>query len=62
MEFKRDCFIFGWNTTSGEPQRINVNKYFVSRTIARYRETGSVARRQESGPKKQQHYQKWFEK
>ena len=39
-----------------------MNKSFVSRTNARYRDTGSVARRQGSGRKKQQHQQKWFEK
>ena len=43
-------------------QHLNVNKSFVSRTIARYSDTGSVARRQESGRRKQQHQQKWFEK
>ena len=33
-------------------QCINVNKSFVSRTMARYRDTGSVARCQGSGRKK----------
>ena len=33
-------------------QYLNVNKSFVSRTIARYRDTGSVARRQGKGQKK----------
>ena len=33
-------------------QHLKVNKSFVSRTIARYRDTGSVARRPGNGPKK----------
>lgn len=58
MEFKRDSVISLY--LAGKPQvaivralqHLNVNKSFVSRTIARYRDTGSVARRQGSGRKK----------
>ena len=58
MELKRDSVISLY--LSGKPQvaivralqHLNVNKSFVSRTIARYRDTGSVARRQGSGRKK----------
>ena len=68
MEFKRSSVVALY--LAGKPhvaivrafQCINVNKSFVSRTIARYRDTGSVARRQGSGRKKQQYQQKWFEK
>ena len=49
MEFKRDSVISLY--LAGKPQvaivralqHLNVNKSFVSRTIARYRDTGSVA-------------------
>lgn len=58
MEFKRDSVIA--LHLAGKPQvaivralqHLKVNKSFVSRTIARYRDTGSVARRQGSGRKK----------
>ena len=58
MEFRRDSVITLY--LAGNPkvaivralQHLNVNKTFLSGTIARYRVTGSVARRQESGRKK----------
>ena len=58
MAFRRDSAIALY--LAGKPQWlsyrpqlcINVNKSSVSRTIARYRDTGSVARRQESGRNK----------
>lgn len=58
MEFKRDSVIALY--LAGKPQvaigralqHLNVNKSFVSRTIARYRDTGSVASRPKSGRKK----------
>lgn len=58
MEFKRDSVIALY--LAGKPQvaivralqHLNVNKSFVSRTIARYRDTGSVAPRPKSGRKK----------
>ena len=58
MEFKRDSVISLY--LAGKPlvtivralQHLNVNKSFVSRIIARYSDTGSVGRRQESGRKK----------
>ena len=58
MEFKRDSLVALY--LAGKPQvaivralqSINVNKSFVSRNIARYCDTGCVARRQESGRKK----------
>ena len=58
MEFKHDGVISLY--LAGKPQaaivralqHLNVNKYFVSRTIARYRDTGSVARCQGSIQKK----------
>ena len=68
MEFKRDGVVALY--LAGKPQVaivrdlqcINVNKSFVSRIFARYRDTSSVARRPGSGRKKQQHQQKCFEK
>ena len=57
MEFKRDSVIALYLAgrlqvaTVRALQCINVNKSFVSRIIARYRDTGSVARRQGSGRK-----------
>ena len=64
MEFKRDSVIALY--LAGKPQvaivsalqHLNVNKSFVSRTIARYRDTGSVAKRHGGGHKKQQHRQR----
>ena len=58
MEFKRDSVISLY--LAGKPQvaivralqHLNVNKSFVSRTIACYSDTGSVARRLGSGRKK----------
>ena len=58
MEFKRECVVA--LSLAGKPQVaivralqcINVNKSFISRIIARYRNTGSVALRHESGRKK----------
>ena len=58
MEFKHDSVVGLY--LAGKPQVaivralqcINVIKSFVSRSIARYRDTGSVARRQGSGRKK----------
>ena len=58
MEFKRDRVFVLY--LSGKPQvaiirtghHLNVNKSFVSRTIARYHDTGSVALRPKSGRKK----------
>ena len=52
MEFKRDSVVALY--LAGKPQVvivralqcINVHKSFVYRTITRYRDTGSVARRQ----------------
>ena len=58
MEFKRDSMISLYLTRKPKVaivkalQHLNVNKSFVSRTIARYRDTGSVARCQGSGRKK----------
>ena len=58
MEVKRDSVISLYLAEKPQVavaralQQLNVNKYFVSRTIARYRDTGSVARRQRSGRKK----------
>lgn len=58
MEFKRDSVIalyLGGKTQVAivrALQHLNVNKSFVSRTIARYRDTGSVASRPKSGRKK----------
>ena len=57
MESKRDSVIALY--FAGNPQvaivralqYLNVNKSFVSRTIARYRDTGSVARVQKVGKK-----------
>ena len=69
MEFKRDSVISSYLAGKPQvaivraPQHLNLNKSCVSRTIERYHNTGSVARRQRSGRnKKQQHQQKWFEK
>ena len=68
MEFKRDSVVALYLAAKPQVaivralQCINVNKSFVSQTIARYRDTRSVARHQGSGQKKQQHQQKWFEK
>jgi inhibitor of nuclear factor kappa-B kinase subunit alpha len=58
MEFKRDSVIALY--LAGKSQKaivralehLNVNQSFVSRTISRYRDTGSVTRRQGSGRKK----------
>ena len=58
MEFKRDSVIALY--LAGKPQvaivralqHLNVNKSFVSRTIARYRDTGSIAKRHGGGHKK----------
>lgn len=58
MEFKRESVIA--LHLAGKQQaaivralkHLNVNKSFVSRTIARYRDTGSVARRHGGGCKK----------
>ena len=57
MKFKRDSMIALY--LAGKPlvviagalQDLNVNKSFVSRIIARYRDTGSVASRPKSGRK-----------
>ena len=58
MAFKRDRVIALY--LAGRPQvaivkalqHLNVNKYFVSPTFARYRDTGSVASRPKIGRKK----------
>ena len=58
IEFKRDSVIALY--LAGKPQMaivtalqyLNVNKSFVSRTSARYFDTGSVASRPKSGRKK----------
>ena len=58
MEFKRDSVIALY--LAGKPhlaiagplQHSNVNKSFVSRSIARYHNAGSVASRLKSGRKK----------
>lgn len=58
MEAKRESVISLY--LDGKPQiaivralkHLKVNKSFVSRTIARYRDTGSVARRKGSGVKR----------
>lgn len=58
MEFKRNSVIA--LHLAGKPQvaivralqHLNVNKSFVSRTIARYRDTGSIAKRHGGGRKK----------
>ena len=68
MEFRRDNVISLY--LAEKPQvaivralhHLNVNKSFVSPTIARYRDTGSVADVNEMDGRKQQHQQKWFEK
>ena len=58
MKFKSDSMIALYFT--GKPlvaivralQHLNVKKSFVSSTIARYHDTGSIALRQKSGRKK----------
>ena len=58
MKFNRDSVVALY--LAGRPQVaivralqcINVNKSFMRRTIACYRDTGSIARRQGSGRKK----------
>ena len=58
MEFKRDSLIASY--LAGKPQmaivralqHLNVKKSFVSHTIVRYRDTGSVVSRSKSGRKK----------
>ena len=58
MEFKRDSVIALYLAGKSQVaivralQQLNVNKSFVSRIIARYRDTGSVASRQKCGRKK----------
>ena len=59
MEFKGDSVVALYLTAKPQVaivtalQCINVNKSFVSRTIARYCDTGSVARRLGSGSGRQ---------
>jgi len=58
MEFKRNSVIalyLGGNSQTAivrQLQHLNVNKMFVYRTITRYNETGSIAKRNRGGPKK----------
>lgn len=58
MEFKPDSVTASYLAGKSQVaivkilQDINVNESFVSQTIARYHDFGSVARRQGSGPKK----------
>lgn len=58
MEFKRNSLISLYLAGHSQInivrrlQQINVNKSFVSRTIARYNDTGSVAKRYGAGRKK----------
>ena len=58
MEFKRNNVIALYLTrklqvvTVRGLQHLNVNKFFVSRTIASYRYTGSVTARSKCGRKK----------
>lgn len=58
MEFKRNSVIALYLAGKAQVdivralQHLKVNKSFVSRTIARYRDTGSVARRKGSGSTK----------
>lgn len=58
MEFKRksviDLYLAGkiHSEITRELKRLNVNKVFVYRTIKRYEETGSIAKRHAGGHKK----------
>ena len=68
MEFKRDSVIALY--LAGKPQvaivralqHLNVNNFFVSRTIPRSHDISSVASSPKSGQKKWQHHQKRSEK
>ena len=59
MKFKRDSVIALFMAAKPQVtiitalQHLNVNKSSVSRTISRYRDTGSVASRSKNGRKKQ---------
>ena len=68
MEFKRNSVIALYLSGKSQPaivrelSHLKVNKMFVYRTIKRYNDTGSIAKRYGGGPKRQQRHLEWFGK